>query len=151
MDPAAKIQALEAEREALEKLLLASIDKDREIAIRRNIESIDQQITAWVARLTAPQDERHVWTRAWDQCLADPVQTGAPAMSALLVTWWSACHYLMPLRHEAAPYTDVQFARRKFFFALNSSYPAGAKKVAMVSAAILVVKGLIKGSIPKNQ
>ena len=44
MEVAKKIAELEAKREVLEKLLIPGIDKDREIAIRKNIDSVTQEI-----------------------------------------------------------------------------------------------------------
>jgi len=43
---------LKAKREVLEKLLVPGIDKDREIAIRKNIDSITQEITSYVPMLS---------------------------------------------------------------------------------------------------
>ena len=51
MNPAEKITALEEERGALESQLVTGMDKDREIAIRQQIASVDGQITGWIARL----------------------------------------------------------------------------------------------------
>ena len=52
MDPVKKIEALEAKRDALEKTLaVPGIDKDREIAIRHNIDTVGAEITKWVELL----------------------------------------------------------------------------------------------------
>lgn len=147
-----EIEALKAKREVLEADLAKGLTEQRELAIQQRIIGIGNEITAlYTLQAKAPiVDERSLFQRAVDQMVYDPVQTGAPAVSAMILTWWSACHFYMQLRHDAAPYTDVQKRRRQFFFRLNSPYPAGATRIGVVSASILVIKGLIRGSLPRE-
>ena len=56
MNPAEKITALEMKRDALESQLVVGMDKDREVAIRHQIASIGQEITALYGLLTPVSD-----------------------------------------------------------------------------------------------
>ena len=56
LDFAKKIEILEAKRDALEKLLVPEMDKDREHDIHQQIIAMDSQITVWVGLLPRPVD-----------------------------------------------------------------------------------------------
>ena len=66
MDPAQKIEALEVERNALKALIVPGMNEGKEVAIRRNIDTIGGEITALCGRLPALQRPEDVpYTRMY--------------------------------------------------------------------------------------
>ena len=148
MDPVKKIESLEVEREALKKqLLVPGIDKDREIAIRKNVDTIGAEITGWTAHVVV---DHH-----WFYYSPSMNFVGITGIGFGMAVSGSAFYYpgYCVWRQTKFPYTQRQIDFRRLVFGANfpNDVSPAAKRLALRAfqgflglAVILRVRSLFK-------
>ncbi len=135
------VEALEAEREALTKLLLTS-DRD---AIHQRIQAIDKLTAVLIARLPPAPDNRSVWQRGVESMKTDPIYVGAPALVGFLSFMWIGWYLYTSIRHMYVPYTEGQMSWRERLlhpgFQGHRSVPPPGMRTFALSVFFLAVRG----------
>eukprot|EP00760_Papus_ankaliazontas_P004399 PhM_4_TR1185/c0_g1_i1/m.69048 len=136
-DTAKKIEALEAKLEDLEKQLVPGLDKDEKLAIRKNIDTIGNQITVLFGRLP---DERSLLQRGWDKMLDDPFVMGTGVVTTYSTGTWLVLRQYSLARHHIVPYTERQLNWRRWVFFFDAKSTPTAVRVFGVSALLTVLR-----------
>ena len=170
MDPVAEIAELKselanlaAEATTLKEQLASATekdDKDRIVLLLGMVNAdkgkINEKITTFAAQLPPPPpplDYRTVLTRWYDKIADSPeaaVSVGvgvAAAFGFAYSSLWISCHNYMTVRHQAAPYTEKQLRWREFVFHIKSPVSPAVTRTWWASAAILVFKAIMNGSL----
>jgi len=162
MDPAKEIEALksviislEADAKVLKaQLATVSTPDDKRIVAQQLHDVFEQlkvnkdQINIWVARLPEGNDPRPFMTRAWAPIQRDPLMTGGSVLFATTTTAWLVARYYAIARHHFVPYTEPQLIWRRWVFFVDTKSVPHAKRVAALSAFIVLLRTWTQKSPP---
>ena len=147
MDYAAELNQLKQKEARLEDELAAAKTEPMQLAIRAQLKANQESQATFGAKIEVP-DTSTFLERCWRPIHDDPLIVGSGfAVSCFMFSWLNMRRYTI-MRHTFQPYPDSQLTWRNWVFFLDAKSVPNARRVAMGSAFLVVLRNWTKKPPP---